>query len=77
MRLKLQSDIKGNAHRLDLLEQHCEDEVDKHVLAFNGLRELTDHVRERSTDKETKLNDRLVDVECYLEKTTAFQRRRS
>lgn len=77
VRLRLQSDIKDNAHRLDLVETHFANMDDKQILAYNGLRELTEHVRERSADKETKLNERLVDVECYLEKTTAFQRRRS
>jgi IS4 transposase len=77
VRSKLQSDIKDNAHRLDLVESHFENMADKHLLAFNGLRELVEHVRSRSTREEEKLDDRLSDLECYLEKTTAFQRRRS
>lgn len=77
IRSKLQLEIKDNAHRLDLVESHFENLADKHLLAFNGLREVAEHVRTRSAREEEKLDERVIDVECYLEKTTSFQRRRS
>lgn len=76
MRAALKADITENAHRLDLIEAHFEDLNDRYVLAFNGLREKVEHIRERSANEERRQSERLTDVESFLEKTTNFNRRR-
>jgi N-acetyl-anhydromuramyl-L-alanine amidase AmpD len=77
VRERLQTQIQTVNHRVDLIETHFESFNTQHLASYNGLKELAGHIRARSTEQETKLNDRLVDIECFLEKTTTFQRRRS
>jgi hypothetical protein len=77
VRERLASDIRQVICRIELLEQKLEALVDRQTLAFNGLKEITEHTRSRSQTQEQKLNDRLNDVERYLEKHTEFQCRRS
>jgi hypothetical protein len=72
VREMLQLAITNNSHRLDLIEQKIEYLVDQQVLALNGLKEATQHVRDRSARSEEKLADRLLAVERYLNKTTDF-----
>jgi len=77
IRESLQSRIQENAHRIDLIDAHFQNFNDQHITSFRGLQELTEHIRQRTQSQDGKLNDRILDMECFLEKTTPFQRRRS
>lgn len=77
VREKLAFDIQRNVHRLELLEQRIDALVDQHTLAFNGVREVAEHVRSRSQGEEDKLKKRVADMERYLEKHTEFTVRNS
>jgi uncharacterized protein YoxC len=72
VRESLQSAIKSNVHRIELLEQHIEHLHDQQQLAINGTKELVQHVRDRSARAEEKLAYRITDLEGYLTKTTEF-----
>jgi hypothetical protein len=75
IREALQAAIANNAHRLDLIEQELGHLRDQQELAINGIREVSQHVRDRSQRNEEKLSDRLLDIEAFLEKSTPFNRR--
>jgi hypothetical protein len=75
VREQLAARITSNSHRLELLEQRLEHLIDAQALTLNGMKELVQHVRDRSARAEEKLGDRLADTEQFLEKTTAFARR--
>jgi hypothetical protein len=77
VREELQTKILGNQHRLDLLDQRIEHLVDQQKLFLNGIQERVQHTRDRSKHAEEALDLRLSDLEGFVEKTTAFNRRRS
>lgn len=72
----LQTEILGNRHRIELLEQKIEHLIDQQSLALNGMKELIQHVRDRSLHAEGNLNFRLEDLEGFMEKSTTFTKRR-
>jgi hypothetical protein len=76
VREKLQASISENRHRLELQEQQITHLLDQQTLFLKGLDERLEHVRERSRQQEEGLNHRLLDLEIFIEKTTAFTRRR-
>jgi len=75
VREALQTSIANSVHRLDLLEQKIEYMADQQELALNGLKEMAQHVRDRSARAEEKLGDRLGSLERYLDKNIDFSLR--
>ena len=76
VREQLQASISENSHRLQLQEQQITHLLDQQTLFLKGLDERLEHVRERSQKMEERLDRRLLDLEGFIEKTTAFTRRR-
>ena len=76
IRAALQLEILENRNRLILLEQHVGHLVDAQQHFLNGITERLQHVRDRSKHAEDGLDLRLSDLEGYIEKTTAFTRRK-
>lgn len=64
--------VSANRHRIDILELKADHLNDQQTLTINGMREVLNHVRERSTREEEKLSSRVSDMERFLEKTTIF-----
>lgn len=75
VREQLQANITDNRHRLEMLERESRHLVDQQALALNGMREVIQHVRDRSLQSEKELDRRLDDVEKYLAKSTSFEPR--
>lgn len=77
IREQLQTKILENRHLLDLQQQEILHLVDQQKLFLNGIQERLQHVRDRSKHAEEFLDQRLSDLEGFVEKTTAFTKRRS
>lgn len=63
---KQNESISNLAHRVDLLEQKNELEQDKLELAINGLNERINHNR-------GKLDERINNIEAYLDKSSDYR----
>lgn len=75
IREKLSSETAKLAHRLDMLEQRENHIHDEQILIMNGIKELAQHARDRSAEQEKLLASRILDIERFLEKSTAFSPR--
>ena len=76
IREQLQTEILGNRHKLELQQQELTHLIDQQKLFLNGIQERLQHVRDRSKHAEEDLDLRLSDLERFIEKTTAFTKRR-
>jgi F0F1-type ATP synthase membrane subunit b/b' len=75
VREALQFQISDALHRIELLDQRLIHLHEQQELALNGLKEVAQHVRDRSARAEEKLAERITSLERYLDKTTDFNPR--
>lgn len=77
IRESLSNDILACRHRIELLEHESNSAREIQASFLRGIQERLQHVRDRSSNSEEKLARRLEDLESYVEKTTAFEKRRT
>lgn len=76
VREALQVQITQNQHRIEMMEAEGRHLIDNQQHFLNGITERVQHVRDRSKHAEEALDLRLSDLEGFVEKTTAFTRRK-
>lgn len=72
---ELQDQIQKLEHRLALLSAEQEHMSDRQELGFNGFRERIEHTASRLRQDTDRSNQRIDQVENFLAKTTAYEKR--
>jgi hypothetical protein len=75
LRERMTDQIQEVNHRLDMLTSKVENLDDKVTLGVNGLKELIDHRSIRLNDADKRHEGRINELEGWLVKNTAFERR--
>lgn len=72
---RISASVSTMRHSLEKQDLRLEHLVDSHTLTFNGLRERNEHSISRLRGELEELSDRQEDVENFLQKNTAFEKR--
>lgn len=72
---RISASVATMRHGLEKQDLRLEHLVDSHALTFNGLRERNEHSISRLKGEIEDLSDRQEDVENFLQKNTAFEKR--
>jgi hypothetical protein len=60
-------------HRLEILEREIDAQKDRLTLGVNGCLEKVDHMKTRLVGTQNETQNRVSQMESYLQKNTAFE----